>query len=78
MTLEQAVAREFADIVRKEIELTQRPLLERLVAAEFEIRALKAKECIELSKATVPDDSWRGPGRDKARLLSIKGAAQLG
>jgi len=50
------------------------PLLERLVAAEFEIRAMKAKESVALSKATVPDDSsWHGPGRAKSVRL-VKGA----
>ena len=74
--LEANIAREFADVVRKEIVANMQPLLERLVAVEFEIRALKAKESMAASKAIIPDDnSWRGPGRDKARLLSIKGAA---
>ena len=80
MFLEDTLARELADIVkehvRKEIAMAMQPLLERLVSAEFEIRAMKAKECLALPKAIVPDDNnWRGPGRDKARLLPIKGAA---
>ena len=78
--LEESIARELADIVkehvRKEIAMNMQPLLERLVSAEFEIRAMKAKESMALPKAIVPDDnSWRGPGKDKPRLLSIKGAA---
>jgi hypothetical protein len=78
--LEETIARELADMVkeyvRKEIAMNMQPLLERLVSAEFEIRAMKAKESLALSKAIIPDDnSWRGPGREKARLLSIKGAA---
>ena len=78
--LEETIARELADIVkehvRKEIAVNMQPLLERLVSVEFEIRVLNAKESMTPPKAIVPDDnSWRGPGRDKARLLSIKGAA---
>jgi hypothetical protein len=80
MFLEADIARELAEMVkehvRKEIAMAMQPLLERLVSAEFEIRAMKVKESLALPKAIAPDDdSWRGPGHGKARLLSIKGAA---
>ena len=85
------MAHELADIVkehvRKEISMNMQPLLERLVSAEFEIRALKAKESVALPKAIVPDDnSWRGPGAGQsptavdqrcslARMLALSGPA---
>jgi hypothetical protein len=48
------VAKELADIIRREISANVHPLLERIAELEFQVRSMRAKECAASGAATWP------------------------
>jgi hypothetical protein len=54
MFLEETIAKELADLVRREIATATRPLLERIAELEFQVRSMRAKEYAASDAATWP------------------------